>query len=146
MNVLLILISLFAMPEQDSDPVNLQLSDLRWEKRVILLFAGDASNEQYQQQIDILKNVDDGLNDRKLVIITLPASQTARYQERAISRESRQRIRRDFGPEEEDRFTFVLIGLDGGEKLRSEEVVPADDLFSRIDRMPMRARELRNRN
>lgn len=134
------------MTEQDADPLNLRLADLRWEQRVILIFAGDLSDEQYQQQLNLLNNAKAGIQDRKLVVITLPASQPAKYQDRVITNESKQRIREDFGPEEEAKFSFVLLGLDGGEKLRSDTVVSTDDLFARIDRMPMRARELRNRN
>jgi Domain of unknown function (DUF4174) len=44
-------------------------------------------------------------------------------------------------------FTFVLIGRDGGEKLRSSDVVTAEKLFSLIDAMPMRKNEVeRGRN
>lgn len=44
-------------------------------------------------------------------------------------------------------FTFLLIGRDGGEKLRSSDVVTAEKLFSLIDAMPMRQNEVeRSRN
>ncbi|MGX5856512.1 DUF4174 domain-containing protein [Dyadobacter jiangsuensis] len=40
-------------------------------------------------------------------------------------------------------FTFILVGRDGGEKLRSSEVVSAEKLFGLIDAMPMRKDEMR---
>lgn len=40
-------------------------------------------------------------------------------------------------------FTFILVGRDGGEKLRSSEVVSAEKLFRLIDAMPMRKDEMR---
>ena len=43
-----------------------------------------------------------------------------------------------------DEFTFVLIGLDGGEKMRSTKVVSLEQLFGLIDSMPMRQWELKN--
>lgn len=42
-----------------------------------------------------------------------------------------------------DEYAAVLIGRDGGEKLRASEPIPAEELFARIDEMPMRRRELR---
>lgn len=39
-------------------------------------------------------------------------------------------------------FTFLLVGRDGGEKLRSGEVVSAEKLFGLIDAMPMRKNEV----
>ena len=45
-----------------------------------------------------------------------------------------------------DKFTFVLIGKDGGEKFRSSKTVDLQRLFSLIDGMPMRKDEMRQRN
>lgn len=53
--------------------------------------------------------------------------------------------RGDFGVED-GRFAAVLVGRDGGVKFRSGEPVPATDLFARIDTMPMRRREMREKN
>lgn len=39
-------------------------------------------------------------------------------------------------------FEVLLIGLDGGVKLRQAEVLSNEKLFGRIDQMPMRRREL----
>ena len=45
----------------------------------------------------------------------------------------------------EDVFSVILIGKDGGVKLRSAEPVSAEAIFGLIDGMPMRQREMRNR-
>ena len=39
-------------------------------------------------------------------------------------------------------FPLLLIGRDGGEKLRSSDVVSAEKLFGMIDAMPMRKNEV----
>jgi hypothetical protein len=39
------------------------------------------------------------------------------------------------------KFTVVLIGKDGGEKLRRSDEVDLGEIFSLIDSMPMRQRE-----
>lgn len=133
------------MPVNDTDPLELRLSELRWEHRVLLIFAGDAGDEDYQEQLRILREAESGLQDRKLVRISFAPGTPARFEDRPITEESERAIRRAFEAEESG-FQFVLLGLDGGEKLRSGKPVSAEGLFARIDRMPMRARELRNRN
>jgi hypothetical protein len=41
-------------------------------------------------------------------------------------------------------FTVILIGKDGGEKLRSRQPISLDTLRSTIDAMPMRQEEMRS--
>ena len=43
-------------------------------------------------------------------------------------------------------FTVLLIGKDGGLKLRREGGVELDEIFSLIDTMPMRQREMREKS
>ncbi len=43
-------------------------------------------------------------------------------------------------------FTVILIGKDGGEKLRSHQPVSLDILRSTIDAMPMRQEEMRSKH
>ncbi len=40
-------------------------------------------------------------------------------------------------------FLMLLVGKDGGIKLRSDSVIPVDTLRRTIDAMPMRQREMR---
>lgn len=51
-------------------------------------------------------------------------------------------LRHRYGIGERD-FAALLIGRDGGVKLRSKEPITAKELFGRIDEMPMRRREMR---
>ncbi|MBG7611245.1 DUF4174 domain-containing protein [Polaribacter sp. BAL334] len=45
-----------------------------------------------------------------------------------------------------DVFTITLIGLDGGIKLEQNRVISSEKLFTIIDGMPIRKREIRNKN
>ena len=42
-------------------------------------------------------------------------------------------------------FTFILIGKDGGKKIRSHEPVNLEKLYQIIDAMPMRQAEMKQR-
>ncbi|MEO1019351.1 MAG: DUF4174 domain-containing protein, partial [Pseudomonadota bacterium] len=54
-------------------------------------------------------------------------------------------LRDAFGVENSD-FRVLLIGKDGGVKLRSNEWVSAHEVFALIDTMPMRRREMQGQN
>ena len=43
------------------------------------------------------------------------------------------------------KFTFLLIGKDGGEKYRRESGIDLQDVFRLIDSMPMRQQEMKER-
>lgn len=43
------------------------------------------------------------------------------------------------------RFSIVLIGKDGGEKLRRNGLLSCDELFAVVDAMPMRRTEMEKR-
>ncbi len=123
-------------------PVEVNLSELRWEKRVLLIFTDDVSNPDFGRQMQLLESDPEGLEIRKLVRFILPENgASAAYENQPLSSESAAQIRNRYADERP--FTFILIGKDGGEKLRSHEVVEIEDLFAIIDRMPMRAREIR---
>lgn len=55
--------------------------------------------------------------------------------------ESAEAARREYGVA--GGFETLLVGRDGGVKLRSREPVGPEELFGRIDEMPMRQREIR---
>lgn len=42
-------------------------------------------------------------------------------------------------------FTVTLVGKDGSEKLRTQNLLTANQLFALIDAMPMRIEEMRNK-
>ena len=46
---------------------------------------------------------------------------------------------------EDDSFTVILLGKDGGVKLRQSRLLPSTQLYALIDAMPMRKQEMRER-
>ena len=82
------------------------------------------------------------LASREVVVIAVPFDNPSPT---AISLTTADAIatRRKFHLAPED-FTVILIGKDGGEKLRSKDPVPFDHLRETIDAMPMRKDEMRS--
>lgn len=106
----------------------LELESYRWENRVLILF-GTPESPALQEQRAILAKDPEGLSERDLLILEPPSTE---------SLQNRYRIT----PEE---FTVILVGKDGGEKLRQDHPVTLGELFGLIDQMPMRRREMRRR-
>ena len=44
-----------------------------------------------------------------------------------------------------EKFRVILIGLDGGIKIEKVKAISKEELFQKIDAMPMRIREIKNR-
>ena len=84
------------------------------------------------------------LAERDLLVGRLPAAGEARLGENVLAPESATRLRREYRIGGGD-FTVVLVGKDGGEKLRTAQVPELDSVFALIDGMPMRMAEMRSR-
>ena len=98
----------------------------------MLVFASSPTDEPYLRQRRLLQDQDAALDDRDLL--------TLNFFEHTPAGDAR----KQFGVEE-GAFAVVLVGKDGGEKLRSTEPVRPQDLFDRIEVMPLRWREVRER-
>lgn len=114
------------------------LDDHAWKHRVLLAFApddNDALEAHRAQWHDVA-----GIEERDMVLFEIVGDAVwADGERRGHARALRER----FGPDE-GALTVVLIGKDGGEKMRGPGLAP-QDVFATIDAMPMRQREMRER-
>lgn len=120
------------------------LDGYRWQTRLLLVFAPDADSALYRRQQEMLLVAERGLNERDMVIIFVirDAVSTKGRPAAAVAAVD---LRDAYGvlPQE---FRVVLIGKDGGVKLRQEEPISMADLFALIDSMPMRKQEMGQRS
>ena len=120
------------------------LDQLKWEKRPLLLFAKSRSFAPLDKQVDLLRQYRPDLEDRDMVVL----STTGRQETNAaigyfpIARGTARQLRRQFEPAERG-LTVILVGKDGTEKGRWQQIVEPQDLFDIIDSMPMRQQEMR---
>ncbi|MCH8568471.1 MAG: DUF4174 domain-containing protein [Balneolales bacterium] len=122
----------------------LNLEDLRWQNRVIILFAPSPEEHTYVHQMAELNSGKEGLSERKLRIISVfYDGSPARIDDEKISSRSADSILERFSRDEQG-FHLKLIGKDGGVKHTAETLVPNHELYRIIDRMPMRRNEIRN--
>lgn len=118
------------------------LEALQDRYRPLLLFAAKPDDPSLLAQMTRLKNSAPGLHERDVLVIVLPYN-TPSPSDISLTPESALATRRRFHVAPSD-FTAILLGKDGGEKLRSEKPVSFEKLQTLIDSMPMRRNEMRN--
>jgi Domain of unknown function (DUF4174) len=91
----------------------------------------------------MLLNAESGLNERDVVVISV-LKDIVSTRERPAAPVSADDLRDAYDVLPHD-FLVVLIGKDGGVKLRQDEPILAADLFALIDSMPMRKQEMGRR-
>jgi hypothetical protein len=104
------------------------LDSLKDRNRVLLVFAAASQDTQSSQQKLIFHQHEAAMKERDLVLMAVPAG----------SADLRTRFR--VAPRG---FTVILVGKDGGEKMRTHQPIPAEKLEQTIDAMPMRQDEMR---
>jgi Domain of unknown function (DUF4174) len=133
-------------------PVQPTLASLRHDYRPLLIFAA-SYDRNVQQQLQLLAKRAQDLRSRQVLVapFLLHEEKNGRPWNGVLpdrdmielapveSTSARRRFR--IG---QDDFTVILLGKDGGEKLRSDTPVTMETLTRLIDSMPMRQKEVRD--
>ncbi len=120
----------------------------RWQNRILIFKTTDAKNAKYQRQLKEFKNSFAGLRERKIILYQIIGS---RYQLIDYEQRNQHNIWQDVKMvnnriiDKLTDFEVILIGLDGGIKLKQTELLSEQGLYKIIDRMPVRLEELRNK-
>lgn len=121
-----------------------KLSHYRWENRLLLIFAPNTQNADYQQQIEQLNKTPEELIDRNLLIFHFLNEGESFGAKQKINAQSRKSVQEKYKINPQA-FTLLLIGKDGGVKLRKNQFTKPIDIFALIDTMPMRQSEMRRK-
>ena len=110
------------------EDAKIDLSDFLWVNRPIVVLADSPEDPRFMEQMRLLKTRLPELKDRDVVVITDtdPSAET--------------KLRQKLRPRG---FMLVLIGKDGGIKLRKPFPWNVREISRVIDKMPMRRQELR---
>lgn len=138
--VLVLVFCPFLMAQSDDSAAN--LNQYKWKNRVILIFVDSKESDQYQKQLKEFSGQDEGFQDRDLITLHLFADGSSFSDDQSIPVRDEKMLRAKFNIEPSN-FTIILLGKDGTEKLRQEDVLSTDKLYNIIDAMPMRQREMR---
>lgn len=120
------------------------LDKFRWNNRLLLIFAPSIEDPVFVNADNTLKKNIDGVIDRDLTILYIFEESQSIYGDSLINQKTSKYLREKFYAAT-SKTTFILLGKDGGEKMRTINQFSIDRLFTRIDEMPMRRSELEER-
>ena len=98
-----------------------------------------------KKQLEVFGRDSLGQEERKLVIVSnTPTAMKREFPNEWIDWDTTGSFYKQF--HHKGSFEFVLVGLDGGVKHRTQKVMSLKELYRLIDSMPMRAAERRRKN
>ncbi|MGR3571700.1 DUF4174 domain-containing protein [Brevirhabdus sp.] len=112
------------------DAIDVDLNDLKWLARPVVVFADTPADPNFIRQVDLLAARPGQLAERDVIVIT------------DTDPEARSALRQKLRPRG---FALVLIGKDGGIKLRKPFPWDVREISRAIDKTPLREQELRER-
>ena len=121
--------------------VSQSLRQYEWEHRPLLIFAPTSSNEELKRQRKVVSRSLPEFRERDIAVIEVIGS-NVKSRLGPSSSATAKALRKHYGVSERQ-FRAVLVGKDGGSKLRSGRAISAERLLGIIDSMPMRRREMR---
>ena len=132
----LLIPSTSARPVSAQDTGLVSLDSLRDSARPLLIFAPKPDDPQLEIQLRTLNEHAPAMREREVVPIAIPyrtPSPTPAGLNNADGEAARRRFHVAPG-----QFAVILLGKDGGEKLRSDKPLSMTKLNSTVDAMPMR--------
>ncbi len=123
----------------------MDLTQFEWKNRLLLLFAPDSNDPHFmllQGEISAKKTE---VEDRDLKVFEVLESGPSRMNETPIESQKANALRDHFAIPQ-NTFALILVGKDGGVKLKRDDQVYLAEVFERIDSMPMRRNEMRQKN
>lgn len=109
---------------------DVDIDDFKWVARPVVVFATSPADPRFAEQMELLADRVDELIIRDVVVIVDTDDETLSD------------LRRKLRPRD---FMMVLIGKDGGVKLRKPFPYDVRELTRSIDKMPLRQQEIRER-
>jgi hypothetical protein len=123
-----------------SAPAAADLGDYLWERRPLLLFAPTNQDPRLTETLSRIEATRCEFDDRQMVLGVMVAAGPSTLDGQAITAEEAQRLAERYAVDP-NAFAAVLIGKDGGEKYRVDQVPELGLVYTVIDGMPMRSRE-----
>lgn len=105
------------------------LSEFVWKNRPVLVFADSENDPAFIEQIELLRDRENALRERDIIVLTDTDPGTLSP------------VRKKLRPRG---FMLVLVGKDGGVKLRKPAPWTVREISRVVDKMPMRQREIRD--
>ncbi len=119
------------------------LDRLRDKHRPVVVFGSKADDAKVAKQRHSWAGPlpEAGVKDRDIIVVEVFTQGEGKAGGEVLKPEEARELRQMFSVAD-DSFAVVLIGRDGGDKFRWTEPVSAQEIFGKIDAMPMRQQEV----
>ena len=117
------------------------MEDFLWTSRPLLVFAPSAEDAAARQIGAAVVRAQEDFRERDMVLIQVYEDDVALLDGNRLPAGSARRLRARYRVAAGE-FTPILVGKDGGEKLRTGAATDLEPVFLLIDSMPMRRREM----
>ena len=125
--------------------LSMDLTKFQWKNRLLFIFAENESHPLFKDLHRQIVAHKAEVHDRDLIVFEVPAKGPARMNSNSLGRKDADSIRNHFAISS-DTFSLILVGKDGGIKLKRHDHVSLEEVFELIDSMPMRQREMRQKD
>ena len=122
----------------------MDLDQFKWKNRLLFLFASEGNDPFFarsQREISARKKE---VDDRDLLVFEILESGPSRMNSKRIDPQTATSLRTHFSIPKKS-FMVILVGKDGGIKLKRNDHVRLEDIFALIDSMPVRKDEMRQK-
>ncbi len=126
-----------ALNQQDT----LDIAQFQWKNRLILAFA-DEGYTTYNRQLAMLRLAIKALEEREVIVFSFFEEMYVANLGESLPPSLSKAYRQHFDIEK-GKFTILLIGKDGGVKLKKDSLVSTQVILDLIDSMPMRQQEMK---
>jgi hypothetical protein len=141
---LAIFMGLWAVNGLARDPVSIDLNSFKWKNRLLFFFASSEEDRFYLALKEEITRQGMEIRDRDLLVFEVFEKGESRLGKEHLSSGQVLALRKHLSVRS-GQFMIILIGKDGGEKLRQDRLVELKEIFGIIDAMPMRQQEMRKK-
>ena len=130
---------------QGSTMKSIDMTEFQWKNRLLLIFAPDRKHPIFANMHKSIASKQVDVVDRDLVVFEIFESGSSFIGADMLDTTQADSLRKKFAAPP-GKFTAILIGKDGGIKLRTEDKdTQLEEIFALIDSMPMRQSEMRRK-
>lgn len=122
------------------------LDHFQWKNRLLIIYLADEKSSILENQLAEISQNKEGYKERDLKVILLKDQQVEIWNSNENHNLQFNKITEELNIDKDKFYHNLLIGKDGGVKLRSDAPISNKKLFDTIDAMPMRQREMRDGN
>ena len=129
---------------QDAMSIVMDFDQFKWKYRLLFLFSSERNDPFFRELKGEISDRKNEVDDRDLLVFEILESGPSTMNTTQMDPQTAASLRKHFDLTQ-NTFALILLGKDGGIKLKRNDRVKLDEIFTLIDSMPMRKDEKRQK-